>query len=80
MQKEESKPATTDVLLKQKTEIKQIKESIERISDELQKQTNHFYNEIDKNVLPKLYKMATKQPNFSVKDMTNNEFFHELIY
>ena len=40
----------------------------------------NIYNEIDKNVLPKLYKMATKQPNFSVKDMTNNEFFHELIY
>ena len=39
-----------------------------------------IYHEIDKNVLTKLYKMATKQPSFLVKDMTNNEFFHELIY
>lgn len=39
-----------------------------------------IYHEIDKNVLTKLYKMAAKQPIFSVKDMINNKFFHELMY
>lgn len=72
MQKEESKPATTDVLLKQKTEIKQIKESIERISDELQKQTNHFYNEIDKEK-----KKAEKKENSINQNYKEN--FKKLI-
>ncbi len=52
--------------------------------DELQKEVAqrlhlNIYNDIDKNILPKLYKVATKQPKFLAKNIDDNSPVNELI-